>query len=282
MAYAYPHTGNILYCSRPSTKYARYERTLDKVWTTTAGTEYWFSCFMSLKNDTVASTWAGVKLVQDHTDAAVMFGKGHGMNYYTCGGGWHGGAGPEVSNVKWDVGPVWLVGRMINKGVGVNSRVFMWINPDPSKTPDTTKADANSWYAPSPGIAYVRVEAGGDCPFQMAVDEIRLGTTWASVSSTGVGVSRENISPFQFALDQNYPNPFNPSSIISYSLAKSGNVRLMVYDVLGRQLAVLVDGVQTAGDHQVTFSGKNLTSGIYFYKLETAGSSITKKMVLMK
>ena len=151
LPYAYPHTGNMLYGNRPSTTYARYERTLDKVWTTDAGTEYWFSCFMNLTNDTVNSTWAGIKISQDHTDAAVMFGKGHGMAYYTCGGGWHGGPGPEVSNVRWDVGPVWLVGRMINKGIGVNSRVFMWINPDPSKTPDTNKADANQWLCSKSG-----------------------------------------------------------------------------------------------------------------------------------
>jgi hypothetical protein len=282
MSYSYPHVGRMLLGSRPATKYARYERTLDKVWTTGAGTEYWFSAFMQLKSDTNTATWAGVKIVQDHSDAAVMFGKGHGMAFYTCGGGWHGGPGEEVSSVRWDVGPVWLVGRMVNKGVGVASRVYMWINPNPATKPDTTTADAKTWYAPNPGLAYVRVEYGGDAGFQMGVDEIRLGTTWASVSSALTDVPRSNNTPMQFVLDQNYPNPFNPSTSIAYSLKNTGKVTLKVYNLLGKEVATLVNGVQGAGQHTATFAGTNLASGIYFYTLDSAGEMLTKKMVLLK
>jgi hypothetical protein len=85
-----------------------------------------------------------------------------------------------------------------------------------------------------------------------------------------------------FNLSQNYPNPFNPTTTIAYSLKANGAVRLSVYDMMGKEVAVLVDGLQAAGNHEVQFSGANLTSGIYFYKLQTAAQVITRKMTLVK
>jgi hypothetical protein len=89
-------------------------------------------------------------------------------------------------------------------------------------------------------------------------------------------------APYVFSLSQNYPDPFNPTTNITYSLRSDGNVRLVVYDILGGEVGVLVNGVQTAGSHQVMFSGSNLGSGIYFYKLESSGQTIIKKMILIK
>ena len=89
-------------------------------------------------------------------------------------------------------------------------------------------------------------------------------------------------APHIFSLSQNYPDPFNPTTNIIYSLRSDGKVRLAVYDILGNEVGVLVNGVQTAGSHQVMFSGSNLASGIYFYKLESSGQTIIKKMILMK
>ena len=88
--------------------------------------------------------------------------------------------------------------------------------------------------------------------------------------------------PQVFALSQNYPDPFNPTTTITYSLTSDERVSLAVYDILGSEVGVLVNGVQTAGNHQVMFSGSNLGSGIYFYKLETSGRTIIKKMILLK
>jgi hypothetical protein len=90
------------------------------------------------------------------------------------------------------------------------------------------------------------------------------------------------MQPNAFALKQNYPNPFNPSTNISYTLTNSGKVRLSVYDLLGREVAVLANEIQTAGQHQVTFSANGLSSGVYFYKLQATNGVITKKMLLMK
>ena len=106
------------------------------------------------------------------------------------------------------------------------------------------------------------------------------------------GVSNDDYSPSTFLLNQNYPNPFNPSTKIEYEISKIGKVRLLVYDVLGKEVAVLVNDIQIPGKYEVEFSGRSgstyggnatyLASGIYFYKLETETFSQTKKMVLLK
>jgi len=88
--------------------------------------------------------------------------------------------------------------------------------------------------------------------------------------------------PSQFTLYQNYPNPFNPSTMIQFDLAKAGNVKLAVFDVTGRTVATLVDGAMSAGAHTVEFDGANLTSGVYFARLEMGGASQARKMALIK
>ncbi|HBQ58322.1 MAG TPA: hypothetical protein DD671_01490, partial [Balneolaceae bacterium] len=99
-------------------------------------------------------------------------------------------------------------------------------------------------------------------------------------------VSNEELTanPVNFSLDQNYPNPFNPSTVISYQLAENSTVTLEVYDMLGREVATLVNNERmTAGSHNVTFDAGNLSSGLYMYRLSTAnGQQITKKMMLVK
>jgi hypothetical protein len=88
--------------------------------------------------------------------------------------------------------------------------------------------------------------------------------------------------PKESALYQNYPNPFNPSTTISYSLAKSGFTDLKIYNLLGKEVAVLVNEYQAAGNHQVKWHAEGLASGIYFYKLRSAGFSETRKLLLQK
>ena len=97
---------------------------------------------------------------------------------------------------------------------------------------------------------------------------------------TRVGSSKS--SPVSFALDQNYPNPFNPSTEISFSLTKSEKVKLAVYNLLGKEVAVLVDGTRSAGHQTVKLDAANLSSGVYFYKLQAGSSVLSKKMMLLK
>ena len=88
--------------------------------------------------------------------------------------------------------------------------------------------------------------------------------------------------PAVYALEQNYPNPFNPSTNINFSIASEGFVKLAVYNTLGQEVMTLVNEVMESGTHSVTFDASSLTSGAYFYKLETAQFSKTMKMLLTK
>ncbi len=107
---------------------------------------------------------------------------------------------------------------------------------------------------------------------------VEIGT---AVTDAGDG------SPKAFRLDQNYPNPFNPSTAISYELSAISHVTLKVYDILGREVATLVNGRQNAGHYSVTFNAAGLPSGVYFYRMEVVGESrkscsSAKKLVLVK
>ncbi len=86
----------------------------------------------------------------------------------------------------------------------------------------------------------------------------------------------------QFELSQNYPNPFNPTTTISFTLPDAGNVKLSVYNLLGQEVQILVNGFMESGSHSVNFDASNLNSGIYLYKLEANGFTQTRKMTLIK
>ena len=88
--------------------------------------------------------------------------------------------------------------------------------------------------------------------------------------------------PVQYKLYNNYPNPFNPSTTINYVLPENGNVKLLVYDVLGNEVAVLVNEEKTFGSYEIKYDASKLSSGIYFYEIRAGEIVDTKKMVLMK
>lgn len=91
-----------------------------------------------------------------------------------------------------------------------------------------------------------------------------------------------NIVPSNFELKQNYPNPFNPVTIIRYSIPEVSDVQLKVYDVLGKEVALLVNSRQHAGEYNVSFNAQNVASGVYFYTITTGKYTNTHKMILMK
>ncbi|GJQ62745.1 MAG: hypothetical protein SCALA702_17980 [Melioribacteraceae bacterium] len=99
-----------------------------------------------------------------------------------------------------------------------------------------------------------------------------------------VGVEdSENVDQeFSFSLGDNYPNPFNPTTTITFSIPEVQKVSLKVYNILGKELVILIDETLSAGEHNIKFNGTNLSSGIYFYQLVTPENSITKKMILVK
>jgi hypothetical protein len=102
---------------------------------------------------------------------------------------------------------------------------------------------------------------------------------------TGQPTSIRSISnqiPEGFALEQNYPNPFNPTTNIEYTVPKTQHVSLTVYNELGQKVATIYDGMQKPGKYLATFNASELASGIYFYKLKSGSTVITKKLVLLK
>jgi hypothetical protein len=108
-----------------------------------------------------------------------------------------------------------------------------------------------------------------------------------AVTSVAGATGVENgLAPREFALFQSYPNPFNPSASIQYDLAKAGQVSLKVYNVLGNEVVTLVNGRQAAGSYTVPFNSSTgkltLSSGVYFYRLETGSFVSTKKLILVK
>jgi hypothetical protein len=92
----------------------------------------------------------------------------------------------------------------------------------------------------------------------------------------------EGLAPNEFMLYQNYPNPFNPETVIRFRLPVTGFISLKVYDVLGKEVAVLLNEEKEAGVHTIEFSGRNLSSGIYTYRLSMGSSPLTKKMILLR
>jgi photosystem II stability/assembly factor-like uncharacterized protein len=104
---------------------------------------------------------------------------------------------------------------------------------------------------------------------------------------TGINLISNQV-PKQFSLSQNYPNPFNPRTVIPYSLKSSGHVKLIAYDIMGREVQRLVDSSQKAGEYEVDFMGKFTATGVYFYRMQVLNDkqkelySETKKMILLK
>ena len=92
----------------------------------------------------------------------------------------------------------------------------------------------------------------------------------------------EHVLPGEFTLSQNYPNPFNPSTTISFSLPHAASVSVKVFDMLGREVATLVNGYTTSGLHEVQFNATNLASGVYAYRFSSGNFTAVKKMTVVK
>jgi hypothetical protein len=115
------------------------------------------------------------------------------------------------------------------------------------------------------------------------------GKIYKTVNGGAIGIRKtENKIPEKFALEQNYPNPFNPMTNIRYSISsnvkgETSNVKLLVYDILGKEIATLVNEKQSPGTYEVTFDGAAYPSGVYFYQLSIDNVQFSiKKMALIK
>ncbi len=115
---------------------------------------------------------------------------------------------------------------------------------------------------------------------------VHVGSTFTvdDLSFSGVtGVAQEvATTPQSYALGQNFPNPFNPTTVINYSIPGSGQTTLTVYDLLGREVQTLVNEYQNAGTYSFSFDASKLTSGVYYYRLQSGSFTQTKKLMLVK
>ncbi len=126
------------------------------------------------------------------------------------------------------------------------------------------------------------VYVGGDFSSIAGTYHSSVAGLTSSYTITGVRKNSGASLPMIFALNQNYPNPFNPSTIISFQIPASSHVTLKVYDMLGREITTLVDEMQTAGSHSITFNASRYASGVYFYRLQAGSYTAAKKLVLLK
>ena len=139
------------------------------------------------------------------------------------------------------------------------------------------------------------------CPLPLRLDYCKL-VVWVQADNSGKEIlqtarirvndlytSIDDIAelPLEFNLDQNYPNPFNARTTIDYNLKSETQVKLDIFDLSGRQVAALENGIQSAGNHQIVWdgtdsNGNSVSSGVYFYRLSTGDRSLTKRMTLLK
>ena len=144
--------------------------------------------------------------------------------------------------------------------------------------------DNNQWYNEAGLFDWNSI----DC-FEIVAEDSNLVETklWfdeIKIFNPNISGIESDLIPSSYSLSQNYPNPFNPETVINYSLPTAGHVSLKVYDVLGREVATLVDKFQQPGNYKSQFSTYNfqLTSGVYFYRLRAGNFLSTKKLILLK
>jgi hypothetical protein len=117
--------------------------------------------------------------------------------------------------------------------------------------------------------------------------EVKQAAWVYSIAGSTIGLGRSTPDPQEgiptnYVLMQNFPNPFNPSTTIQYSIPKDAHVSLVVYDVLGREVAMLESGIKAAGSYRVNFDASRLASGVYMYRLEADEFSMIRKMLVVK
>jgi len=169
----------------------------------------------------------------------------------------------------------------LESGSGTIARLFFTIDPDAVETlivVDTTT------FAGFAHTSVTRTPAAGGDTF---VPLFTAGSVEIKVSTDVTDVTPDGTLPASFELAQNYPNPFNPTTQIRFSLPQASNVRLDIFNLLGRRVCRLIDQHLCAGVHQVTFNGRSekgrsLASGIYFYRISAGEYTEVRKMVLLK
>jgi hypothetical protein len=162
--------------------------------------------------------------------------------------------------------------------LGIDTVSKLFIGPVYMENSDTIWGGAyffKNWLARGLGVARAQGEAG---PPIYLIGAIINGQRYGYITS----VDERRTKPIDFALQQNYPNPFNPSTSIRYDLAGRSHATITVHDLLGQLVATLVNRELGPGSYTIQFNAERLSSGVYFYRLNTEGQSIVKKMIVSR
>ncbi|MBV6479657.1 MAG: Ycf48-like protein [Ignavibacteria bacterium] len=177
-----------------------------------------------------------------------------------------------------DGGNTWVALPFLNAseiGIGFINPNTGWIGGDFSPTYGTTDG-GNSWFNANIGMGIYDFHMFGDTLGYASGQYIYKYSKTTGINSSGSGI------PETYMLHQNYPNPFNPATKINFDLAKDGFVSIKVFDILGREVATLVNEFKNTGYYNVEFDARNLTSGMYYYRMEVNGFTKVLKMSLIK
>jgi len=157
--------------------------------------------------------------------------------------------------------------------LGSKATDFQLINVAPQMDPLFVNPDSGNFHYPLDSPAVLFDDDGK--PIYLGDDR------WWPVIS-GVAEAKEQTRPLQYSLTQNWPNPFNPETTINFTLPEAGQVRLKIYNMLGEEVASLIDGVVGAGRHQVKWNAADMPSGIYIYTLMSSSYAASRRMILLK
>jgi len=275
-----------------------------ELYRTSDGGQTWTAANALAQNGSEAG-WNNAMVVMD---SSIYFGTNNSTIYYSSdmGNSWMAQTTPQVNsysiwfndssnglmggesalNVTTNGGMMWdttsaLPGSgSINSLTGVNNQ---WWAARQNNMIYTSTDGGNTWTlqytAPGSGAYYAMAKARND---SLIIAVRSDGGISAYEIQTPVEVTTGESAPLTFNLSQNYPNPFNPATNIVFDVPEAGQVNLTIYNVLGEEAAVLVNGEVTAGRHQVTFNASSLPSGAYFYKLQQNNSVLINKMLLLK
>jgi hypothetical protein len=245
------------------------------------GQTFWISLLyqrIDADNDADPS-YNGFSLYQDDTELLYI---GKPWAFTQIGAVAHGASGDNYDIDSDARDGAWIVIKFAMNGTEDNDSAYCYINPDPNTEPAQKEANFSFDWLGSNGFNRVRLGCNYQC--WAAFDEIKMAATYAELNNpvSGIFTSPVGNLPYRFQLEQNYPNPFNPSTTISYNVPIQTEVRIAVYDILGKEVTTLVNTVKMPGTYQVSFNASQLTSGIYFYQMRAGSYSQTRKMMLLE
>jgi hypothetical protein len=171
----------------------------------------------------------------------------------------------------------WIARSVLNDPNGENLNTGTWNQNQTITKTITTTLDA-SWVATNCNVQIIVYK---DSSAGLMFSTVEQGTKQGVTVPVGVSSNTGEV-PEEYSLSQNYPNPFNPVTHVQFSIPKSGNVTLKIYDMVGNLVAVYLDQYITAGIYNAEIDGSSWASGVYFYTLSTSDFTQTKKMTLVK